>query len=90
VSGQLHILAALPPGESAPGTHSIGGWADPKAGLDDMEKWKFLTLPGLELRPFDRPASRQYLYRLRNRDSSYPMGTGGKVTRHETWPLTYI
>jgi hypothetical protein len=25
-------------GESAPGTHSIGGWVDPRAGLDDMEK----------------------------------------------------
>jgi hypothetical protein len=24
---------------------------DPRAGLDDVEKRKFLTLPGLELRP---------------------------------------
>jgi hypothetical protein len=32
------------PGERAPGTHSIGGWADPRAGLDDLEKRKFLTL----------------------------------------------
>jgi hypothetical protein len=24
---------------------------DPKAGLDDVEKRKFLNLPGLELRP---------------------------------------
>jgi hypothetical protein len=24
---------------------------DPRAGLDDMEKWKFFTLPGLELPP---------------------------------------
>jgi hypothetical protein len=37
---------------------------DPKAGLDDMEKRKFLTLPGLELRPLDRPARSQSLYRL--------------------------
>jgi hypothetical protein len=37
------------PGERASGTHWIGGWRDPKAGLDDMEKRKFLTLPGLEL-----------------------------------------
>jgi hypothetical protein len=35
------------PGEIAPGTHWIGGWVDPRAGLDDMEKRKFLTLPGL-------------------------------------------
>jgi hypothetical protein len=26
------------PGERAPGTHWIGGWVDPRAGLDDMEK----------------------------------------------------
>jgi hypothetical protein len=29
---------------------------DPRAGLDDMEKWKFLTLPGLEPQPLSRPA----------------------------------
>jgi hypothetical protein len=27
----------------------IGGWVDPRTGLDDMEKWKFFTIPGLEL-----------------------------------------
>jgi hypothetical protein len=32
---------------------------DPRAGLDDMEKWKFLTLPGLEPRPLSRPARSQ-------------------------------
>jgi hypothetical protein len=26
------------PGETAPGTHWIGGWVDPRAGLDDLEK----------------------------------------------------
>jgi hypothetical protein len=36
-------------GERAPGTHWIGGWVDPRAGLDDVEKRKFVTLPGLEL-----------------------------------------
>jgi hypothetical protein len=65
VSGQLHIPAALPPGERAPGTHWIGSWEDPRAGLTDMEKWKFLTPPGLELRPLGRPARSQSLYRLR-------------------------
>jgi hypothetical protein len=40
------------PGEGTPGTHWIGGWVDPRAGLDDVEK----TLPGLELRPLGRPA----------------------------------
>jgi hypothetical protein len=38
------------PGEKAPATHWIGGWVDPRADLDDVEKRKFLTLPGLELR----------------------------------------
>jgi hypothetical protein len=39
------------PGERTPGTHWTGGWVDPRAGLDDMEKRTFLALPGLELRP---------------------------------------
>jgi hypothetical protein len=38
----------------------------PRAGLDDLEKRKYLTLPGLELRPLGRPACSQSLYRLRN------------------------
>jgi hypothetical protein len=49
---------ALIPG--APGTHWIGGWVGPTAGLDDMEKGQFLTLSGLEL--YQSP------YRLRYRD----------------------
>jgi hypothetical protein len=44
------------PGERAPSTHWIGGWVDPRAGLDDVEERKFLTLAGLELRPLGRPA----------------------------------
>jgi hypothetical protein len=39
------------PGERIPGTLLVGGWVDPRAGLDDMEKRTFLTLPGLQLRP---------------------------------------
>jgi hypothetical protein len=34
--------------ERAPDTNSIGGWVPSRA---DAEKIKFLTLPGLELRP---------------------------------------
>jgi hypothetical protein len=26
------------PGERAPGNHWIGGWVNPRAGLDDLEK----------------------------------------------------
>jgi hypothetical protein len=44
------------PGERAPGTHWIGSWVDLRAGLNDLEKRKFLTPPGLELRPLGRPA----------------------------------
>jgi hypothetical protein len=36
------------PGCFTSGTHWIGGWVDPRAGLDDVEKRKFLTLPGFE------------------------------------------
>jgi hypothetical protein len=36
------------PRERAAVTHGIGGWVDPRAGLDDIEKRKFLTLLGLE------------------------------------------
>jgi hypothetical protein len=36
------------PGERAFGTHWVGGWVDPRAGLGNMEKRKFLTLLGLE------------------------------------------
>jgi hypothetical protein len=53
------------PGKRARGTQWIGGWVDPRAGLDDLEKRKFLILPGLELRPLGRPTSSQSLYRLR-------------------------
>jgi hypothetical protein len=37
----------------------------PRTGLDDVEKRKFLTPLGLELRPLGRPVRRQSLYRLR-------------------------
>jgi hypothetical protein len=52
-------------GERAPGTYWIGGWVNPRAGLDDVEKRKFIALPGLELRPLGRPARSQSLYWLR-------------------------
>jgi hypothetical protein len=52
------------PGERAPGTHWMGGWVDPRAGLDDVEKRKFLTLPGLEPRSLGRPARSQSLHSL--------------------------
>jgi hypothetical protein len=65
VDAQIHIFFTLAlagrerspsraghftPGETVPGIHWIGGWVDPRAGLDDLEKRKFLTLPGLRTR----------------------------------------
>jgi hypothetical protein len=38
---------------------------EPRAGLDDMTKRKFFTLPGLALWSLCRPAHSQPLYRLR-------------------------
>jgi hypothetical protein len=58
-----------PPGERVPYIHWIGGWEDPRASLDNMEKLKFLALSGLELRSLGRPALGQLLYRLRYRGS---------------------
>jgi hypothetical protein len=39
------------PGERAPGIHWIEGWVSPRAGLGNVEKRKFLTLPGLDSDP---------------------------------------
>jgi hypothetical protein len=44
VSGHLHVPAALPPEVRATGTHWIGGWVGPRAGLDEVEKKKFVDL----------------------------------------------
>jgi hypothetical protein len=37
----------------------------PKTSLDDVEKRKFLTLPGLEFQPLDSPTRSHSLHRLR-------------------------
>jgi hypothetical protein len=47
--------------EREPSTHYIGGWVDPTAGPDDMDKWKFSTLPGPEPRLLGLPARSQLL-----------------------------
>jgi hypothetical protein len=51
-------------GERAPSTLRAGGSVGPRVSLDEMEKRKFLTLPGLELRLLSHPAHSQSLYRL--------------------------
>jgi hypothetical protein len=41
----------LPSEKEALATNWIGGWVGPRAGLDAVEKRKFLTLPELRLDP---------------------------------------
>jgi hypothetical protein len=68
VSGRLSAPPALPSG-----AHWIGGGEGRRAGLHDMEKWKFLTLPGLELRPaVVRPEGSRY-NGLRHRGSGFKL-----------------
>jgi len=62
VRGQPHAPAASTPGER-PGTHSIGGWVDTRAGLDGR---KILSPPGFD--PGSSSPVAQSLYRL-----SYPI-----------------
>jgi hypothetical protein len=57
-------VVSVTPQERAAGTHWIGGWVNLRAGLDDMEKEKFLALPGLELRSLG--------YRARSHRLRYP------------------
>jgi hypothetical protein len=52
------------PAKEPPGSHWIGGWVDPRVGLDGMERRKFLTLTGLEIRTLGRPAHSQSLYQV--------------------------
>jgi hypothetical protein len=59
--GQLHTPSASPlekePPTPPPGTRWIGGWVDPIAVLDNVEKRKFLTLLGLELHSVVQPVA---------------------------------
>jgi hypothetical protein len=57
--GQLFYFTR---GERAPGTHWIGGWVGPRAGLDDVEKTK-IALPYRKSN-HGRPARSLLLYRL--------------------------
>jgi hypothetical protein len=83
----IHILftSTLVVGEwlaSRPGllekhhTHWIGGWVGARGGLEVVEKWKFLILPGLELRPLGCPARSQSLSTVLSRLPKVPEGTG--------------
>jgi hypothetical protein len=71
-------MVGFTPGERALGTNCIGGWVDPRAGLDDLEERKFLILSGLELRSLSRSARTQSLYWL-----LYPGEDNIKMDRFE-------
>jgi len=44
VSGQLHVPVALPLVEVPLSTHWIGGWVDPRNGLDTVVRMLFYTV----------------------------------------------
>jgi len=44
VSGQRHAPALLYPQGNDPGTHCIGGWVGPRAGLDTEARGKILCV----------------------------------------------
>ena len=56
VGGQRHAPAAIPP--ERPGTHRIGSWVGPPAGLERRGK------SHTGIRSPDRPARSESLYRL--------------------------
>jgi hypothetical protein len=63
--------------ERAPGTHWIGGWVRPSAGLNSVEKIKIFPLPEVESRP-----SGPSLYRLNYFDSLYFAQVSDKFADH--------
>jgi hypothetical protein len=69
VSGQRHAPAVLYPRGRTPGTHWIGGWVGPRAGLDAGARRKICP-SGIEPQSPDRPARSQTLYCLSYRGSS--------------------
>jgi hypothetical protein len=54
VSGHLQA-----PGERAHGTHWIGGWVDPEAALETVEKNKYLV-PAVNRTPAVQPVASRY------------------------------
>jgi hypothetical protein len=45
-------LGSFTPREGVPGTHWIGDWVGPRAGLDDAEKRKFLIYRDSNSEPY--------------------------------------
>jgi hypothetical protein len=49
-------------GRFTPSTHWVGGWMDPRIGVDNMEETTISPLPGLKLRPLSHPVHNHSLY----------------------------
>jgi hypothetical protein len=64
------LLGHFTPEEWAPGAHWIRGWVGPRAGLDDVEKRKFLTLtrtwPPTECRTHGKGIKLNFLDQINN------------------------
>jgi hypothetical protein len=39
------------------GTHCVGSWVGSRAGLEELERRKLFTVPGLELQPLGHSTS---------------------------------
>jgi hypothetical protein len=78
-------------GERDSGTNWKGGWVGPRAVLGDVENRKFLTLPGLELRPLGCLARSQSLHQLRHTGSQLFKSLFSKifVPLHATCSTSY-
>jgi hypothetical protein len=82
VSGQLHVPAALPP-ETKPGTHRIGGWVVPRAGLGSVAKGK---MPAGNRTPHDQPKALS-LYYNNYSNNYYNADSSNKSNKiYETYP----
>jgi hypothetical protein len=73
------VVSHFTPGDKAPSMHLIGGWVYPRAVLDDMKKFKFLTLLGLEFRPVGCPVRSKSLYQLCYHQGRRVHGCGGTI-----------
>jgi hypothetical protein len=51
MNSEIHASAALLSGKEPLGSQWFGDRVGPRASLLGMEKWKFFTLPGLEIPP---------------------------------------
>jgi hypothetical protein len=66
------------PRERAPSTHWIGGWVGTTASLD-IEKWKFLSPAGHQLRHLGHPAHSQLLSRFSTQNNTWEKPSATKA-----------